>query len=105
MAAYEQLPGTLPLAFKAGDDFSALVDFSLDMTGYAVSASLLSIVTGSQVVAITASITNAASGQVNVSLSDTQTSAIQPGTYRWVLVGTQGAATRTLLEGHVEVVR
>ena len=45
MASYDQTPGTLNLAFNRGDDFSALVDFSIGMTGYTVSASMTSLVT------------------------------------------------------------
>lgn len=70
-----------------------------------MTATILSTITGAAVASFTVAVTNAASGVVNISLSDTQTLAIAPGTYRWTMVGTVGSATRTYLEGFVEVAR
>lgn len=103
MPSYDQTPGTLNLAFNRGDDFSALVDFSIGMTAYTVTAAVTSLVTGSEVVAMTTSFQDAAAGQVNISLSDTQTSALARGTYGWNLRWVEGNATRTALTGMVEV--
>lgn len=103
MASYDQTPGSLNIAFNRGDDFSALVDFSIGMTGYTVSASMTSLVTGSEVQPMTVSFASATAGQVNVSLSDAQTSALARGTYGWNMRWTEGNATRTALTGFVEV--
>lgn len=103
MASYDQSPGSLNLAFNRGDDFSALVDFSIGMTGYTVSASMTSLVTGASVQPLTVSIVSATAGQVNVSLSDTQTAALARGTYGWNMKWVEGNATRTALTGFVEV--
>lgn len=99
---YDQKPANLPLSFVRGDSFSALLDFSIDLTGYTFAASLVSVVTGSDVVALTHSIVSAASGQVNVSLTVSQTAALARGTYQWKFVWTQGNAVRTALVGFVE---
>lgn len=103
MPSYDQTPGSLNLAFNRGDDFSALVDFSIGMTGYTVSASMTSLVTGGDVQAMTVSFASASAGQVNVSLTDTQTAAMARGTYGWNMKWTEGSGTRTALTGFVEV--
>ena len=103
MPSYDQTPGTLSLSFVRGDDFSALVDFSIAMTGYTVTASMHSMVSGTEVVPFTVAITNASNGQVNISLTDTQTAALARGTYGWSMKWTENAATRTALVGFVEV--
>lgn len=106
MPAYEQLPGPLNLAFRATDDFSSLIDFSLDMSGYSATAAIYSTITGNAVTSFTTNVTNAALGQVNISLTDTQTAAIPPGTYGWRLQWTDaGGGQRTGLDGFVEVKR
>jgi hypothetical protein len=103
MPAYDQTPGALNLSFVRGDDMSALVDFSIGMTGYTVSASLTSLVNGAEVIPLTVSVVSATAGQVNVSLSDTQTAEIARGTYGWAMKWTEGTGTRTALSGYVEV--
>lgn len=103
MASYDQTPGVLNLQLVRGDDFSALIDFSISMTGYTCTSSLTSLVTGSDVKALTVSTVAATAGQFNVSLSDTETSALARGTYGWKFTWTEGTATRTALNGYVEV--
>jgi hypothetical protein len=104
MPSYDQTPGTLNLSFNRTDDFSALIDFSpITMTGYTVTASMHSLVSGAEVQAFTVTAANAAAGQFNVSLTDTQTAAMARGTYGWSLRWTEGNATRTALTGFVEV--
>jgi hypothetical protein len=104
MPSYDQTPGTLGLSFKRGDDFSALIDFSpITMTGYTVTAGITSLVSGAEVQPLTVSFVSATAGQVNVSLTDTQTAALARGTYGWQMKWTENNATRTALTGYVEV--
>jgi hypothetical protein len=103
MPSYDQLPGRLNVAFRASDDFSALIDFSVALTGFSMSAPITSAVTGDEVAEFVVTVTDAAAGKVNIGLTDSQTASLTPGTYRWQLVGTAGALTRTYLEGFVEV--
>lgn len=104
MPSYDQKPGSLNLSLKGGDDFSALIDFSpITMTGYTVTATLTSLVTGGSVVPFTTSFVSAAEGKVNISLSDTQTASLARGSYGWQMAWTEGNATRTALTGTVEV--
>jgi hypothetical protein len=103
MPSYDQTPGTLNLTFNRADDFSALIDFSIGMTGYTVTAGITSLVSGNEVQPLTVSFASATAGQVNISLTDTQTAAMARGTYGWSLRWTEGNATRTALTGFVEV--
>jgi hypothetical protein len=103
MPSYDQTPGTLNLSFVRSDDFSSLIDFSITMTGYTVTASMYSLVSGAEVQAFTVTAANASAGQYNISLTDTQTAALARGTYGWRMTWVEGAATRTALTGFVEV--
>lgn len=104
MPSYDQTPGTLNLAFNAGDDFAALVDFSIDMTGYSVSAAITSLVTGAVVMPLSTAFLSASDGRVNVSLTDSQTASLPRGTYGWEISWTINGVTRTALAGCVEVI-
>jgi len=104
MPTYQQLPGTMALAFRRGDEFACLVDFSIDATAYTWSATIYSQITGATVATPTVTVVSASLGQVNVSLTELQTSALQAGTYGWRLVWVApGTVTRTALEGACEV--
>ena len=103
MPSYDQTPGALNLAFNRADDFSVLVDMSITLTGYTVTAGITSLVTGAEVQPLTVAIVSATAGTVNLSLSDTQTLAMSRGTYGWQMKWTEGQATRTALTGFVEV--
>lgn len=106
MSTYTQLPGTLNLALRKADEFSTLVDFSIALTGYTVASSIVSAVTGNEVVAPTTTVVDPSSGEVNVSLTESQTSSMPVGTYRWLLWwDAPGDVRRTALTGFVEVSR
>lgn len=105
MATYTQLPGTMNLAWRKSNDFSTLIDFNgTTLAGYTVASSLVSLVTGSTVTAFTTTVVDADAGQVNVSMTDSQTAALPAGTYGWRLDWTApGGVQRTALQGTVEV--
>lgn len=104
MANYEQLPGTLNLSFRRADEVSTEIDFSpISLTAYTMAASLVSLVSGGTVAAITTTMVDAAAGRLNIGLTDEQTAELPLGTYRWVLTANDGVAKRTYLTGVVEV--
>ena len=106
MATAQQLPGVLNISFVSGDEYSRLIDFSFDATGYSFSADVYSTVTEATLLSPTVAVVSAALGQVNVSFTEIQTASLTPGTYgvrvEWVAPGT---STRTALQGVVEVTR
>lgn len=104
MPTYDATAGTLNLAVVRGDDFSALIDFSIDVSEFSITASMYSLVTFATAAAFTVTVPSPADGQVNIALTDTQTAALAHGTYGWTLTWLEGSATRTALTGYVEVV-
>lgn len=106
MATASQLPGHLAVAFRAGDEYATLVDFSISTTGYSWSAEVYSIVTDEVIQSPTVTVVSAANGQISLGWTETQTAALAPGTYGvriiWVA---PGSSRRTALEGMLEVYR
>lgn len=104
MATAAQLPGHLAVAFRAGDEYSTLLDFSIATTGYTWSAEVYSVVTGTVIQNPSVSVVSAANGQVNLSWTEAQTGDLAPGTYGvrviWVA---PGSSQRTVLDGMLEV--
>jgi hypothetical protein len=104
MATYNLLPGAMSLGLKRGNDFSTLIAFDTSLVGHSATSSITSLVTGATVTAMTTSIADASAGQVNVSLTDTQTAALAAGTYGWRLDWVApGSVQRTALQGTLEV--
>jgi hypothetical protein len=104
MANYEQLPGELNLAFRRGDEVSTEIDFSpISLTGFTMTSTLASLVSGGTVSSITTTMVDAAAGRLNIGLTDEQTAALPVGTYRWDLTANDGTARRSYLTGVVEV--
>ena len=103
MAVVDQRPGYLAHAFRRGDTFTATVDFNFDVTGYTWEAAIRSTVTGSPLETFTVTVTNAAGGVLQLSLSAAETGEIPAGVYGWTLVGTNAGTVRTYLSGFVEV--
>jgi len=69
-----------------------------------VTSSIVSLVTGAVVQQVTTTLTDAAAGVVNVSLTEAQTAAIPAGTYSFVLQWVApGSVGRTIYEGFCEV--
>ena len=99
---FTTIPGTLNFTVKRGNRFSALVDFDISLTGYTVTSSVVSAITGSTVTSVSVDSSLFADGKVGVSLSDVQTGNLA-GTYRWRLDWNSGSAPRTALEGFFEV--
>ena len=106
MATYSATPGKLNLTVRAGDDFSALIDFDpIALTGHTFTSTIASVVTGQAVGAFVTTLADGEAGKVNISMSDSGTAAIPGGTYRWTMASTSGSVQRTYLEGYVEVTR
>ena len=103
MALYEQLPGSLSLSIVKSDQFSTVVDFSIDMTSYSVSSEIFSLVDGS-IVQMSTAFVSAVLGTVNISMTEAETGDLSVGTYGWRLQWVApGSVTRTALTGLLEV--
>ena len=98
-----QEPGRLNVSFVRGDAWSQLIDFSTpaNITNYTFTSGLYATTTGDLVQSITCTVTDAAAGQVNLSLTAVQTAAIPAGTYEFRLAW--GPTARRVYEGYAEV--
>ena len=104
MALYEQLPGSLSLSIVSGDQFSTVVDFSINMSGYSVSSEIFSLVDGATVVAMSTTFVSEALGTVSIGMTEAETGDLSVGTYGWRLQWVApGSVTRTALTGLLEV--
>jgi hypothetical protein len=106
MATYTQLPGSLGLSLRRGDELGTTIDFSpTTLTDYTVTAVITSVVTGEVVETISTSVSDGPNGVVSLALTETQTAALPVGTYGWRLEwDAPGNVKRTALQGVVEVV-
>lgn len=113
MADYALLPQNLNLSFIRGDEFWLTVDADISLVGYSFSSSIYKVtsitngvVTGTQEVAqFTITPIDLATGRINLSLQENQTSALNTDDrLRWYLrwVG-PGVVTRTVLSGSLTV--
>jgi hypothetical protein len=108
------LPGQLNISLSIGDEFGMLADLDIDTTGFtwtaivyetAITVSFVNPVgistLGTTAATFAVTVVNAAAGQVNLSLTELQTVALNPATnYRWYLRGVSPAlVTRTYLSG------
>jgi hypothetical protein len=99
-----QLPGLASVSFVRGDDWGATCDFDFNATGYIWASEVVSTVTGLVVTTATVTVTNAALGQLAVSLGRAVTAGLAPGTYRIRLVATApGGTVRRATDGFMEV--
>lgn len=106
MPTYSQLPGSLSLSLRAGDELSSTIDFDTSLVGYTVTSDITSLVTGQTVTSIATTLVDAAAGQVGIAMTEAQTGALAAGTYGWRLEWVApGDVKRTALSGMVEVTR
>lgn len=118
MASYSILPAELDLALIKGDEFACLLDFSIDLTAYTWSAIVFETTRtvssafpaglntqGDTAATFTIVEQDAAAGQLNLSLTETQTTALSETTpYRWLLRGVApNDVTRTYVSGSFSV--
>lgn len=102
MTIYSQLPGALDVEIGLGDDFSLLLDFDISLTGYTFAASVVKR-NDNSLTAIAVTNTNLATGQITLSLTDAQVTALGTEQHKWYLVWTTGTSSRRVLAGNFTV--
>lgn len=113
MATYEVLPDTLDIAFVRGDELNILLDFDQNLTSYTFETKIIKVLTVSggnvtsslDIVDFTQTIVSLANGQINLSLDESVTQALElGGNYRWFMRWVApGIKTRTVLSGAISV--
>lgn len=103
MTTVNQTPGVLNISFSRGEVWSKLVDFSepASIPGYTFACGLHSSVSGLLTQVITVAVIDAPAGQINLSLTATQTAALAAGTYEFRL--SWGPVDRRIYQGYCEV--
>lgn len=118
MPTLSRIPGELNLIFVIGDDLPITIDLDQDVTGstwecgvYVDGVGVFATLPGSGYVTTpgetvfspTVTVTNAAAGQLTISITDAQTDLMLDGvTYRWFLRQTLSGQSRTVLAGFAE---
>jgi hypothetical protein len=114
MPTFSALPADLTLAFVPGDEFTLGIDLSIDGTGFSWTAIVYEVAPsyqngvavasqGATAATFAVEVTNAALGQLVLSLTEAQTAPLLPTkSYRWYFRGVSpGTVTRTYLSGVV----
>jgi hypothetical protein len=98
------------LTVDQGSTFSASIDITdtennlLNLTGYTVAGQIRKTYDSSTAVDFTGSVSNAALGEVTISLTATQTNALIAGRYVYdVEITSAGGTVTRVIEGQVEV--
>ena len=102
--------GTYNFTIEQGTTFSRVLTLqenssAMNLTGYSVASQMRSTHDSSSIVAtFSGAVTNASSGQITLSLTNSQTSAIEEAIYVYDVEITSGAGSVTrILEGNVTV--
>ena len=102
--------GTYNFTIEQGTTFSRVLTLqengsAMNLTGYSVASQMRSTHDSSSIAAtITGTVSNASSGQITLSLTNTQTSAIEEAIYVYDVEITSGAGAVTrILEGNITV--
>lgn len=103
MARLDLRPARLDVPVAVGDDvvFSAAVT-GYDLTGATCTASIVTVAGAAAAHSFTVAV-DEATNAVTLSLTDSQTTALETGVYRWSLVSTVGSDTRTLVAGNLTI--
>jgi len=109
MASFSALPDNLDITIVQGDEFSLLLDFGQDLTGYTFEVKLYEVLTitggmvtsKEEVLDFGVTEVDLSLGIINISLNEAQTAVILPGTnYSWLLRWVSGGGvTRTIITG------
>jgi hypothetical protein len=101
---FDQVATPLDLSLTAGDDWGVQITFTsggtpINLAGYTFAANVYNGATVLQ--AITVTTTDLPNGVIDLSLSDTETSALGRGRWMWSLQYTNGSDTFTPVGGRV----
>lgn len=98
------------LTIDQGSTFTALIDVTdsdgsaLNLVGYTVNGQLRKTYASSTSTDFTASVTNAGTGTIQISLTATQTNALKAGRYVYdVEITSSGGEVTRVIEGQIEV--
>lgn len=97
------------LSIDQGSTFSSTVTvessdgLTYNLTGYTARGQIRKTYSSSTYVAFSASIPSPTSGEINLSLTATQTAALKPGRYQFDVEIVQNTVVQRVIEGQIEV--
>ena len=103
MAELKQIAGVLDIEVEQSDDWSQLLDFDIDLSGYTFESKVDEL-DSSDSTTITVTDTNLSEGQITLSLTDELVGALAIGRHSWYLEWTVGELVRRVLAGKFDVV-
>jgi len=99
MTTLNQEPADLDIVISVDDDFSYLVDFDINLTGYTFSGYVVKQPEDNPLTAFTISNTDLTNGQITISLTDTQIATLGQGTHKYYLTWVVSGLARRVLAG------
>jgi hypothetical protein len=97
---YDQTPAQMTLKFVKGDMVSIQLTFNKNLTGYTFSSGIL----GTPSPTFTVTNIDLPNGIVSITLSSTDSNTLSlANNYTWFFKWTTGGATRTVLDGNIEL--
>ena len=103
MAEYAQIPGNLDLVATRGDDFQLNLAFNIDLTGYTLSANVVTVSTN-VLIPLTITNTNLSLGEIKLSLPKTTLASLSTSIHHWRLDWNSGSLYRKALSGNFQVI-
>jgi len=101
MTDLNQKPALIDIYVASDDSFSSLVDFDIVLTGYTVTAKVMHDGTST---AFTVVDTDLSAGQITISLTQAQITAIGVGKYKWYLHYVKTTTSRRALSGSFNII-
>ena len=102
MADLNLIPGELNITIASIDDMPILLDFDIDLSGYTFSSAVTKESDGTSTTISTAN-TDLSAGQVTISLTDTQITALGAGNHKWYFKWNDGTYDFVALAGKFTV--
>ena len=97
MTQLNQIPADLDITISVDDGFSYLFDSDINLTGYTFVAKVQA--SGGTETTITVTNTDLTNGQITLSLTTAQITAIGEGAHNWYLTWTVGGLPRRAVAG------
>ena len=102
MVAITQIAGIVNITITQGGDWSVLVDFDIDLTGYTFESKVEE--SDGTLNEILVTNTDLSAGQITLSMTDTKTNDLSLDTHKWYLDRTNAGEQRRYLAGTFKVI-
>lgn len=98
MSEVTQIPGELDIRATTKDDLTVSLDFDISLIGYTFASRIINSSNGDDVVGLVTN-TDLANGQISLTFTKEQLTALPIGTHNWYLEWITGGLSRRILAG------